>query len=73
MDIEKAIRDFDLQMRPYAIICHPSVKEQIEQAVGNRYVVRECAWIEESKCYVVNREEYENMEVILTDGKTEFV
>lgn len=61
-DILQAIHQFDLAIRPYIILAHPSDAKKIKDIfpeIEEKVVMREDACMEQGKMIAIQREEYE--------------
>lgn len=59
--IEEAIHKADLLMRPYAIVCHKLIEEQLKSEFEKQYKILGRYDIEKDKIYVIDRKAFEDM------------
>ena len=58
-DIISAIEDFDRQIRPYAICCHPDYKDILDEKHGEEYLIISSPFVPKDKVIVVDRRKLE--------------
>ena len=54
-DIKSAIDDLDVQLRPYALYCHPDHKDILDKELGKEYLVVSSSFVPKDKTIVVDR------------------
>ena len=59
-DIKRLIHEFDLIKRPWVVICHPDMEEQLKKIVRDDMVVMSDSCVPVGKIYVGNRREFED-------------
>ena len=54
-DIKSAIDDLDVQLRPYALYCHPDNKDILDEKLGKEYLIVSNPVVPKDKTIVVDR------------------
>lgn len=60
-EIVEQIKQYDFQIRPYALLCHTMHKELLEKEFGNRFKIIASPLNEIDTVYVLDREQYNKM------------
>lgn len=58
-DIKEAVHKYDLLIHPYIIYCHPSIKDQLKEWLGNTQIIEDIPWIDKDKVYLFDRAKIE--------------
>ena len=59
--VKEAIHKADMAARPYIVICNPVNKSQLNEAIGNMCIIKPMNIIEQNKCCVITRAEWEEV------------
>lgn len=58
-DILDALKKMDLALHPYLIYCHPSIKEQLKEWLGDDPLIESVPFIPEDKVLLIDRVKWE--------------
>lgn len=60
-ELKQAIEKADKIFRPYAIICNPKYKEEIEDNFGKSFIVYASDFVLSEQVYVVDRKRFDEL------------
>ncbi len=58
-DFEKAIHDYELLLKPFAICCNPAQENELKEKLGNNYLYVSNLAVPEDKIFVIDRKKVE--------------
>ena len=71
-EIIAKIKEYDYQLRPYAIVCHSHYRELLEENFGDRYVIAVSPYCGICDVCVVSRKDFDNMDFSPSAGDARF-
>ena len=71
-EIIAKIKEYDYQLRPYAIVCHSHYRELLEENFGDRYVIAVSPYCDICDVCVVSRKDFDNMDFSPSAGDARF-